>query len=138
MWQFSSIFHPPQVIVIHYIQVENCDSNSRLVLDADDNGKFRLERVRDLVKLQKNIENRLVRQHPPPIQFFESFTKTHTQKQTHKNPSWGLTHPHTSKFFSEFWIFLNLARAFTPLWIHQWAWYFLAESKIPPNSGADP
>ena len=29
---------------IHPLQVENCDSNSRLVVDEDDNGKFRLER----------------------------------------------------------------------------------------------
>ena len=27
------------------LQVENCDSNSRLVVDEDDNGKFRLEKV---------------------------------------------------------------------------------------------
>ena len=27
------------------LQVANCDSNSRLVVDADDNGKFRPERV---------------------------------------------------------------------------------------------
>ena len=33
----SSHFNP--------LQVENCDSNSRLVVDEDDNGKFRLERV---------------------------------------------------------------------------------------------
>ena len=30
---------------LHQQQVENCDSNSRLVVDEDDNGKFRLERV---------------------------------------------------------------------------------------------
>ena len=30
---------------LHPLQVENCDSNSRLVVDEDDNGKFRLERV---------------------------------------------------------------------------------------------
>ena len=28
------------------LQVGNCDSNSRLVVDEDDNGKFRLERVK--------------------------------------------------------------------------------------------
>ena len=28
------------------LQVENCDSNSRLVVDEDDNGKLRLERVK--------------------------------------------------------------------------------------------
>ena len=32
----------------HPLQVENYDSNSRLVVDEDDNGKFRLERVKSL------------------------------------------------------------------------------------------
>ena len=36
---------------LYPLQVENCDSNSRLVVDEDDNGKFRLERV----KLKKNL-----------------------------------------------------------------------------------
>ena len=31
---------------LHPLQVENCDSNSRLVVDEDDNGKFRIERVK--------------------------------------------------------------------------------------------
>ena len=31
---------------LHPLQVENCDNNSRLVVDEDDNGKFRLERVK--------------------------------------------------------------------------------------------
>ena len=31
---------------LHPLQVENCDSNSRLVGDKDDNGKFRPERVK--------------------------------------------------------------------------------------------
>ena len=31
---------------LHPLQVENCYSNSRLVMDEDDNGKFRLERVK--------------------------------------------------------------------------------------------
>ena len=30
---------------LHPLQVENCDSNSRLVVDENDNGKFRLESV---------------------------------------------------------------------------------------------
>ena len=30
---------------LHPLQVENCDSNSRLVVDEDGNGKFRLERA---------------------------------------------------------------------------------------------
>ena len=31
---------------LHPLQVENCDSNSRLVVDEDDNDNFRLERVK--------------------------------------------------------------------------------------------
>ena len=30
---------------LHPLQVGNCDSNSRLVVEEDDNGKFRPERV---------------------------------------------------------------------------------------------
>ena len=37
--QTSSHFHP--------LQVENCDSNWRLVVEEDDNNKFRLERVKE-------------------------------------------------------------------------------------------
>ena len=33
------------------LQVENCDSNSRLVVDEDDNGKFRLENVKPEVQV---------------------------------------------------------------------------------------
>ena len=33
---------------LHPLQVENCDSNSRLVVDDDDNGKFRLKRAKVL------------------------------------------------------------------------------------------
>ena len=33
---------------LHPLQVENCDSNSRLVVDEDDNGKFKLERVNNI------------------------------------------------------------------------------------------
>ena len=32
---------------LHPLQVENCGSNSRLVMDEDDNGKFRLKRVNE-------------------------------------------------------------------------------------------
>ena len=42
----SIFFHSsPTLSHLHPLQVENCDSNSRLVVDEDDNGKFRLERV---------------------------------------------------------------------------------------------
>ena len=43
----SICFHlSPTASHFHPLQVENCDSNSRLVVDEDDNGKFRLERVK--------------------------------------------------------------------------------------------
>ena len=43
----SIFFHlSPTLSQIHPLQVENCDSNSRLVVDEDDSGKLRLERVK--------------------------------------------------------------------------------------------
>ena len=44
-FQFSSSFQPLQIIFIHYKSRMNCDSNSRLVVDEDDNVKFRLDHV---------------------------------------------------------------------------------------------
>ena len=43
----NSVFFllPPMSSNFHPLQVENCDSNSRRVVDEDDNGKFRLVRV---------------------------------------------------------------------------------------------
>ena len=41
-----SFFHlPPTMSHFHPLQVENCDSNARLVVDVDDNGKIRLKKV---------------------------------------------------------------------------------------------
>ena len=40
---------------LHPLQVENCDSNSRLVVDEDDNGKFRPERVKGQYPLLEHI-----------------------------------------------------------------------------------
>ena len=48
VYQFMAIFilyFSPTSNYFHPLQVENCDSNSRLVVDEDDNGKLRLERV---------------------------------------------------------------------------------------------
>ena len=44
LWDMFFTF-PPTSSHLHPLQVENCGSNLRLVVDADDNGKFRLERV---------------------------------------------------------------------------------------------
>ena len=40
---------------LHPIQDENCDGNSRLEVDEDDNGKFRLERVTPLTAKLFNL-----------------------------------------------------------------------------------
>ena len=47
-YQYMVIFitFSPTSSHLHPLQVENCDSNSRLVVDEDDNGKFRPERVK--------------------------------------------------------------------------------------------
>ena len=42
---------------LHPLQVGNCDSNSRLVVDEDDNGKFRLESV-NRKKISNLTENK--------------------------------------------------------------------------------
>ena len=45
--QYMAIFFnfSPTTSHLHPLQVENCDSNSRLVVDEDDNGKYRLKMV---------------------------------------------------------------------------------------------
>ena len=50
VYQYMAIFFnfPSTLNHLHPIQVGNCDSNSRLVVDEDDNVKFRLERVKAL------------------------------------------------------------------------------------------
>ena len=40
---------------LHPLQVENCDSNSQLVVDEDDKDKFRPERVKSYVNSQGTL-----------------------------------------------------------------------------------
>ena len=51
VYQFMAIFFifSPTSNHFHSLQVENCDSNSRLAVDEDDNAKLRLERVNTLI-----------------------------------------------------------------------------------------
>ena len=42
---------PPTLNHLRPLQVQNCESNSRLVVDEDDNGKFRLERFKRSVSI---------------------------------------------------------------------------------------
>ena len=44
---------------LYPLQVENCDSNSRLVVDEDDNGEVRLERVNKLSNIALETTNDL-------------------------------------------------------------------------------
>ena len=47
VYQYMVIFFnfSPTLNRLYLVQVGNCNSNSRLVVDEDDNGKFKLERV---------------------------------------------------------------------------------------------
>ena len=48
VYQYMAFFFTflPASNHLHPLQVENCNSNSRLVVDEDDYGKFRPERVK--------------------------------------------------------------------------------------------
>ena len=48
VYQYMAIFFNFSTTLnqLHPLQVENCDSNSRLVVDENDNSKFRLEGVK--------------------------------------------------------------------------------------------
>ena len=50
VYQYTAIFFSfsPTSSHLRPLQVENCDSNSRLVVEEDDNDKFRLQRVKTL------------------------------------------------------------------------------------------
>ena len=55
VYQYMAIFFnlPHPLNHLHPLQVENCDSNSRLVVDKDDNGKLGPGRVKSLTTLTK-------------------------------------------------------------------------------------
>ena len=55
--------------------------------------------LRGLVKLKKSKNHFFLKR-------LETTQKTHKISQKNNNPSWNLTHPPTSEFFSDFWIFL--------------------------------
>ena len=48
VYQYMAIFFnfSPTSSHLHPLQVENCDSNSRIVVDEDENGEFGLKRVK--------------------------------------------------------------------------------------------
>ena len=45
VYQYMTIFLLSHPHYLHPLQVENCDSNSRLLVGEDDDGKFRIQRV---------------------------------------------------------------------------------------------
>ena len=70
-YQYMAIFFnfSPTSNHLYPLQVENCDSNSRLVVDEDDYGKFRLERVKALKFFHGNLGS-MVNISRPLISFF--------------------------------------------------------------------
>ena len=70
VYQYVIIFFnfSPTSHHVHPLQVENCESNSRLVVDEDDNGKFRLERVKWGVNIVLHIMP-ILRQKEARIQY---------------------------------------------------------------------
>ena len=60
VYQYMVIFFnfSPTSNHFHPLQAENCDSNSWLVVDGDDDGKFRPENVKRLIKRIKNYYSR--------------------------------------------------------------------------------
>ena len=75
VYQYMTIFFTfsPTPNHLHPLQVENCDSNSRLVVDEDDNGKYRLQKVKpklnDLIFHPFEIVSRY---HDPQLQVGEN------------------------------------------------------------------
>ena len=63
LYQYMAIFitFPPTSNHLHPLQVENCDSNSRLVVDEDDYGNLRLERVNEFI-FKDNLRGKKKRQ----------------------------------------------------------------------------
>ena len=59
VYQYAVIFFNFLTTSCHLrpLKVENCGSNSRLVLDEDDNGKFRIERVKHDQDLKCSVSN---------------------------------------------------------------------------------
>ena len=60
VYQYKAIFisFSHTLSHLHPLQVENCDSNYRLVVDEDDNGKFRPERtlrVNELINFHLDV-----------------------------------------------------------------------------------
>ena len=56
--QYMAIFFTfsPTSNHLHPLQIENCDSNSRLVVDEDDNDKLRLERLNRRRRLYPSLD----------------------------------------------------------------------------------
>ena len=74
----SNHFHP--------LQGENCDSNSRLVVDEDDYGKFRLERVKPPHIIENNIRVLVLQDYALNYMFFKKAFSTITI-QPQENPA---------------------------------------------------
>ena len=66
------------------LQVENCDGNSRLVVDEDDNGKIRLERVKSRTVTPDGVACRT--SSFTPVIFPDPIPRPHPSSVKHRNP----------------------------------------------------
>ena len=65
VYQYMAIFFNFSPTSNHLLplQVENCDSNSRLVVDADDIDKFKPERVKELSTVYEQLDASVLIEH---------------------------------------------------------------------------
>ena len=110
----------PMLRIITYTRTD-CSSIFGIMQQNDVSAKGSCQ-VKKNPKIREKLG--LFRQHPHTILynflfFFETFlnmktthknTKNTKYSKKIKNPSWGLIHPPTSEFFSDFWNFFNLAK----------------------------
>ena len=75
-FQYMAIFFTFPTNHFHPLQVENCGRNSRLVVDEDDNGKFRPERVEP--------NNQSIKQYD----FYSAYILSGTTSESHKSLAW--------------------------------------------------
>ena len=64
---------------LHSLQVENCDSNSRLVVDEDENGKSRPERVKYAKFLKCLVSNKTKKSNFHPLEVVDRGSETQLQ-----------------------------------------------------------
>ena len=105
LYQYMAIFFIFQNTSnhLHPLQVENCDSNSRLVVDEDDNGKFRPERV----TRARNTDSKLLKPSETGHLSINEMSKKMAQP-IEMNVSWGFV-----LIYKTWWFYIICRFSFT-------------------------